>query len=62
MLAYVDAMTRSVEVSDEIFSQVRNGFSDKVLIELTATIAAYNMVSRFLVAMKIDSADDFDAG
>jgi len=62
VLAYVDAMTRSVEVSDDIFSQVRKCFSDKVLIELTATIAAYNMVSRFLVAMKINSADDFDAG
>ena len=58
VLAYVDAMTRSVEVSDEIFDQVRRQFSDKVLVELTVTVAAYNMVSRFLVAMRIDGRDD----
>lgn len=62
VLAYVDAMTRSVEVPDDVFNQVRRRFSDKVLIELTVTVAAYNMVSRFLVAMKIDGRDDWDAG
>jgi alkylhydroperoxidase family enzyme len=62
VLAYVDAMTRSVDVPDDIFNQVRPLFSDKVLTELTVTIAAYNMVSRFLVAMKIEGSDALDGG
>lgn len=54
VLAYTDAMTRNVEVADAVFIGVRALFSDRELVELTATIAAYNLVSRFLVALQID--------
>ena len=53
VLAYTDAMTRHVEVSDALFETVAQHFDVKTLIELTAAIAAYNMVSRFLVALRI---------
>ena len=53
VLAYADAMTRQVRVPDEIFAAVRRFMNDQMMVELTATIAAYNMVSRFLVALEI---------
>ncbi|MBV2182742.1 MAG: carboxymuconolactone decarboxylase family protein [Castellaniella sp.] len=57
-LAYADAMTRSVQVPDAVFDALRPHFSEPDLVELTATIAAYNMVSRFLEALQIHSGDD----
>ena len=53
VLAYTDAMTREVQVADEVFAQVREHFDAQELVELTATIAGYNLVSRFLEAMQI---------
>jgi alkylhydroperoxidase family enzyme len=55
VLAYTDAMTREVHVPDNIFAGVRGHFNDREIVELTATIAAYNLVSRFLEALQIDS-------
>ncbi|WP_322998727.1 carboxymuconolactone decarboxylase family protein [Castellaniella sp.] len=57
VLAYADAMTRSVQVPDAVFDAVRAHFPDSELVELTATIAAYNMVSRFLEALQVHSDD-----
>lgn len=57
VLAYADAMTRSVQVPDAVFQAVRPHFQDRELVELTATIAAYNMVSRFLEALQVHSDD-----
>lgn len=58
VLAYTDAMTKSIQVPDDVFAAVRKLFKDNELVELTATIAAYNMVSRFLEAMQIHSHDE----
>lgn len=52
-LEYADTMTRDVEVPDELFARVRAHFQGQGLVDLTATVAAYNMVSRFLVALRI---------
>ena len=60
VLAYTDAMTREVHVPDTVASAVRAHFDHEQLVELTATIAAYNMVSRFLEAMQIHSDDQPD--
>ncbi len=54
VLAYADAMTRGVHVPDAVFDAVRPHFGERELVELTATVAAYNLVSRFLEAMRID--------
>ena len=48
-----DAMTREIDVPDALFSEVKAHFNDQGQIDLVATIAAYNMVSRFLVALHI---------
>lgn len=57
VLAYTDAMTHTVQVPAKVSQAVRGFLSDRLLVELTATIAAYNMVSRFLEALQIHSHD-----
>ena len=57
VLAYTDAMTKNIQVSPEIFAAVNAQLSDRLLVELTATVGAYNMVSRFLEALQIHSHD-----
>lgn len=58
VLAYVDAMTLSVQVPDGVFDALRPFFSKQEIVELTACAAAYNMVSRFLEALQIHSDDE----
>ena len=53
VLAYTDSMTREIQVPDELFAEVRKHFDAQDLVELTATIAGYNLVSRFLEAMQV---------
>jgi len=58
VLAYTDAMTRHVQVPEPVFQAARAAMgSDKLMVELTATVAAYNMVSRFLEALQVHSHD-----
>jgi alkylhydroperoxidase family enzyme len=52
-------MTRDIHVPDDVFAAVRDAFDARGVVELTATIAAYNMVSRFLEALRIHSHDVF---
>ena len=54
VIAYTDAMTRNVRVPDEVFAAVRKIFPERELVELTVTIAGYNLVSRFLEALEVD--------
>ena len=61
-LSYCDAMTRDVHVAPEVFAAVRGHLDARLLVELTATIGAYNMVSRFIEALGIQSGDDVAAG
>ncbi|MBX3550242.1 MAG: carboxymuconolactone decarboxylase family protein [Xanthobacteraceae bacterium] len=57
VLAYTDAMTRDVKVPEDIFAQTSEHFDECCMIELTATVASYNMVSRFLVALEVEGSD-----
>jgi AhpD family alkylhydroperoxidase len=54
VLAYTDSMTKEIRVPEAVFAGVRRHFDDRELVELTATVGGYNLVSRFLVAMEID--------
>ena len=49
-------MTRSVQVGDDTFAAARAalGNSQQAVVELVGLIAAYNMVSRFLVALGVE--------
>ena len=51
--ALTDSMTRDVQVPDAIFEPLRAHFDTRALLELVATVAAYNMVSRLLEALQI---------
>jgi AhpD family alkylhydroperoxidase len=57
VLAYTDAMTRDIQVPEPVFAGVRSDLGERLLVELTATVAAYNMVSRFLEALQVHSED-----
>lgn len=54
VIDYTDAMTRDIRVPQDIFDALRKHFTDREVVELTATVAAYNMVSRFLEALQLD--------
>ena len=47
-------MTRQVRVADATFAAVRTVLGEQATVELVAVIAAYNMVSRFLVALGVE--------
>jgi len=62
-LAYADAMTVHVAVPDEVFGALRAHFDERQVLELTVTVATYNMVSRVLVALDVRAgADPFGTG
>jgi len=52
-IALTTQLTRDVRIEQALFEQCREHFGDEHLVELVATIAAYNMVSRFLVAFEL---------
>src|ERR671919_2919267 len=54
LLAYVDAVTRNIDVPDAVFADVRRYFTERQMVELTMLIGAYNMLTRFLHALKVD--------
>jgi alkylhydroperoxidase family enzyme len=58
VLEYTETMTREIRVPDNVFEKVRKCFDDQEIVELTVTIAAYNLVSRFLEALQIDLEEE----
>ena len=53
VLDLTDAMTRQIVVPDDLMGRVQQHFDPKGVVELVATVAAYNMVSRLLVALNV---------
>lgn len=53
VVRYTDAMTVGCWVADEVFAGVERLFGEREVVEITATVAAYNCVSRFLVALDV---------
>lgn len=54
VLAYTDAMTRDIEVPDEVFEPLRQYFDDRRIVELTVLIGTYAMHVRVFEALKLD--------
>jgi alkylhydroperoxidase family enzyme len=50
---YAAQMTRDVKVEDAVFARMQERFGTGELVEITAAIATYNMVARFLVALGV---------
>jgi alkylhydroperoxidase family enzyme len=53
LIQMTDHMTRDVEVPADLMAKVTSQYTAEKVVELVATVAAYNMVSRFLVALNI---------
>jgi alkylhydroperoxidase family enzyme len=53
VLEFTDALTLGPEVPPELFEQMRDHFGERSIVEISATIACYNCVSRFLVALDV---------
>ena len=58
VLAFTDASAGAVAVPDPVFAAVREHLDDRQVVELTALVGGYAMVSRFLVALEVPSARD----
>jgi AhpD family alkylhydroperoxidase len=55
-IRYAEEMTRTpVEVSDELFDELRRHFDERALVDLTAAIALENLHARFNWAFQIES-------
>jgi len=53
-LIYTDYLTLHVRVPDAVFNKLRSKLTnDQQMLEVTATISAYNFVSRILVSMDV---------
>ncbi|PTD11453.1 hypothetical protein FCULG_00004544 [Fusarium culmorum] len=48
-----DEMTKNVHVADETFQQLKSFFNSQEVVGIVATVACYNCVSRFLVALDV---------
>jgi alkylhydroperoxidase family enzyme len=53
VILYTDQMTIGVEVEEGVAEKVKKVLGDTQTVELTATVAGYNCVSRFLVALDV---------
>lgn len=53
VIQYAAQMTLKVKVTDDVFAALRQHFDTTQIVELTSTIATYNMVARFLVALGV---------
>jgi AhpD family alkylhydroperoxidase len=53
LLELTDRMTRDVKVPAALMDRLNARHDPQAVVELVATVAAYNMVSRFLVALNI---------
>lgn len=58
VLELTDQMTTKVKVDKSVMEALATDFNHQELVELVATVAAYNMVSRFLEAFGIHSDDE----
>ena len=54
VLALAEGLTKNVDVDDATFDAAKAHLSARQVVELVTTVAYYNMVSRFLVGLKID--------
>jgi 4-carboxymuconolactone decarboxylase len=54
LFAYTDAMTQQIDVPDAVFAELRKHHGERQVVELTMLVGAYNMLTRFLKALKVD--------
>jgi len=50
-------MTRNIKVDRKLMQQLRDTLGNTKTVELVSVVAAYNMVSRFLIALDVTPED-----
>ncbi len=53
VLELADVMTRDIDVPEALMDRIKAKFDTRAVVEIVATVAAYNMVSRVLEALQI---------
>lgn len=53
VVCFTDALTREVAAPDALFDEIAAQLGTEQMVELTLTVAAYNMVSRLVVALDV---------
>lgn len=53
LIALTDQSTKQVDVDASVIEELKRFFGETGTVEAVATVAAYNMVSRFLVALAV---------
>jgi 4-carboxymuconolactone decarboxylase len=53
LMILTDTMTRNIEVPASLYEKVRSQLNERQIVDVMVTIGAYNMVSRFLVALEM---------
>ena len=51
---FTTALTQECRVDDALFARAEQAFGPQGVVDLTVTVGAYNMVSRFLTALDVD--------
>lgn len=54
-LAWTDAMTREIDVPDQLHDDLKRHFDDQAIVEITVLAGAYNMHTRVARALRIES-------
>ncbi|KAK3686993.1 hypothetical protein LTR37_019245 [Vermiconidia calcicola] len=57
VLEFTYQSTKDIEVKDELIEKLKRRYTDQQVMELTITVGAYNMVSRFLVALNVTESN-----
>ncbi|KAF8584435.1 hypothetical protein K439DRAFT_1660771 [Ramaria rubella] len=55
---FCDASTCSIKVPQDVFDRLKSHMNDQQVVEVTATVGAFNMISRFIVALNVDNVAD----
>jgi alkylhydroperoxidase family enzyme len=58
VLEFTRQSTKEIKVTDELMEKLKSKLTDRQVMELTMTVAGYNMVSRFLVALDVTESND----
>jgi alkylhydroperoxidase family enzyme len=54
VVAYTDAVTRDVSVSDDVFESLAKHFPTREIVELTIVVGTYNMHARLIEPLRVD--------
>ncbi|TFK44628.1 AhpD-like protein [Crucibulum laeve] len=53
-MTFTDWITKNIHVPDNVFNSLRKFLNNQQMVEATTTAAAYNLISRFVIALNVD--------